>query len=112
MKSFFNNKKGASVILEQVFVVVFGIMILVLVVLVFTTFRDKSIDFIAEKGQKIIYIQVTYLLHSAEVIERKYGNLEKIKDNWPKWVVSLDDIALPAKNGIEHVQAWRLISLL
>lgn len=71
-----------------------------------------EIDFIAEKNQKIIYIQVTYLLHSNEVIQREYGNLEKIKDNWPKWVVSMDDVIFPSKNGIEHVQAWQLMSLL
>ena len=67
-----------------------------------------EIDFVAEKNQEIIYIQVTYLLHSDEVIQREYGNLEKIQDNWPKWVVSLDDVALPAKEGIRHVQAWEL----
>ena len=67
MKSFFNNKKGASVILEQVFVVVFGIMILVLVVLVFTTFRDKSIDFIAENQ----YGLVANSVHSGIVLAAK-----------------------------------------
>ncbi len=67
-----------------------------------------EIDFVAEKNQEIIYIQVTYLLHSDEVIQREYGNLEKIQDNWPKRVVSLDDVALPAKEGIRHVQAWEL----
>lgn len=70
--------------------------------------HQVEIDFVAEKENKIIYIQVTYLLHDEDVIQREYGNLEKIKDHWPKWVVSMDDIALPAKNGIEHVQIWRL----
>ncbi len=67
-----------------------------------------EIDFIAEKEQEIIYIQVTYLLHSEEVIAREYGNLEKINDHWPKWVVSLDDVAFPVRNGIRHVHAWQL----
>ncbi|OGT49076.1 MAG: hypothetical protein A3E82_01515 [Gammaproteobacteria bacterium RIFCSPHIGHO2_12_FULL_38_11] len=67
-----------------------------------------EIDFIAEKNQQIIYLQVAYLLHSDDVILREYGNLEKIKDNWPKWVVSLDDFSFPFKNGIRHVQAWEL----
>lgn len=71
-----------------------------------------EIDFVAEKEKKVIYIQVTYLLHSEDVIEREYGNLEKIKDNWPKWVVSLDDIQLSEKRGIQHIQAWRLSELL
>lgn len=67
-----------------------------------------EIDFIAEKDQQIIYVQVTYLLHSEEVIAREYGNLEKIKDSWPKWVISLDEVNFPVKNGIHHVPAWEL----
>lgn len=70
-----------------------------------------EIDFIAEKNQEKIYIQVTYLLSSDEIIAREYGNLEKIHDHWPKWVVSMDDMQLPAKNGIRHVQAWRFLEI-
>lgn len=73
---------------------------------------NLEIDFVAEKNNKKIYVQVTYMLHSEEVIKREYGNLEKIKDNWPKWVVSMDDIAFPHKNGIEHVQVWKLYEYL
>jgi hypothetical protein len=73
---------------------------------------QREIDFIAEKNQQVIYIQVTYLLYSDEVIAREYGNLEKINDNWPKWVVSLDDVAFPTKEGIRHVHAWELFSML
>jgi hypothetical protein len=71
-----------------------------------------EIDFIAEKEKQIIYIQVTYLLHSEAVIVREYGNLEKIKDSWPKWVVSLDEVSFPVKNGIRHVHAWELMDIL
>ena len=73
---------------------------------------QKEIDFVAEKQQAIIYIQVTYLLHSKTVIQREYGNLEKINDNWPKWVVSLDEVPFPSKQGIEHIPAWRLAEKL
>ena len=66
-----------------------------------------EIDFIAEKEKQIIYI-----LHSDEVIAREYGNLEKIQDNWPKWVVSLDEVAFPVKNGIKQVPAWQLPAML
>lgn len=69
-----------------------------------------EIDFVAEKEQHVIYIQVTYLLHSEEVIMREYGNLEKIKDSWPKWVVSLDEVHFPVKNGIHHIPAWELVN--
>ena len=54
MTMMLENKKGASVILEQVFIVVFGVMILVLVVFVFATVRDKSTDFIAENQYELV----------------------------------------------------------
>lgn len=71
-----------------------------------------EVDFIAEKNQEKIYIQVAYLLSSDEVIAREYGNLEKIHDHWPKWVVSMDDMQFAAKQGIRHVQAWHFLSML
>lgn len=67
---------------------------------------------IEENLLKIFYIQVTYLLQSKEVIEREYGNLEKIKDNWPKIVVSLDEVSFPDRNGIQHVPAWKFATFL
>lgn len=70
---------------------------------------NREIDFIAEKNSERIYIQVAHLLTDETVIEREFGNLEKIKDNHPKLVVSLDDISLGNKSGITHVQAWNWI---
>ena len=70
--------------------------------------HQLEIDFVAEKEGKVTYLQVCYLLHSDEVIRREYGNLEKIKDHWPKWVVSLDEVSFPDKNGIVHIPAWKL----
>ena len=62
---------------------------------------DYEIDFVAYKGSDILYVQVCYLLSSPETIEREFGNLERIKDNYPKYVVSGD---LPdfSRNGIKH----------
>ena len=71
---------------------------------------EDEIDFVAEKDNNVLYIQVTYLLHSDDVIAREYGNLEKIRNHWPKWVVSLDDATFPAKNGIQHIHAWEFSS--
>jgi len=73
---------------------------------------NLEVDFVAEKNQQTIYLQVTYLLHGEDVVEREYGSLEKIKDNWPKWVVSLDDMSFPPKNGILHIPAWDLFKHL
>jgi len=71
-----------------------------------------EIDFVAEKDNEVLYIQVTYLLHSQEIIDREYGNLEKIQDSWPKWVVTLDEVSFPSKAGILHVSAWNLLEKL
>lgn len=70
--------------------------------------QQHEIDFVAIRNQQTIYIQVAYLLHSEEVIKREYGNLEKISDAWPRWVVSLDDVEFAPKNGIKHIPAWKL----
>lgn len=62
---------------------------------------DYEIDFVAYKGSDILYVQVCYLLVSPEKVEREFGNLERIKDNYPKYVISGD---LPdfSRNGIKH----------
>ena len=70
---------------------------------------NREIDFIAEKNDQKMYIQVAHLLTDEKVIEREFGNLEKIKDNYPKLVVSMDDISFGNKSGIQHVQAWNWI---
>ncbi|KAA6332024.1 hypothetical protein EZS27_019424 [termite gut metagenome] len=70
--------------------------------------RDKEIDFVAQKGERIIYIQSAYLLSDEQTIRREYAALEAIPDNYEKMVVSLDDITFPSNNGIQHSQAWKL----
>lgn len=52
---------------------------------------EKEIDFIARKGASTIYVQVTYLLESKNTIEREFGAYEGIKDNFPKYIISLDN---------------------
>lgn len=62
---------------------------------------DYEIDFVSYKGSDTLYVQVCYLLASTETVEREFGNLERIKDNYPKYVISGD---LPdfSRNGIKH----------
>ena len=69
-------------------------------------FREKEVDFVALKDDKILYVQATYLLIDEKTIEREYSPLESITDNYEKIVVSLDDAQLVQKNGIKHVQIW------
>ncbi|HMP29000.1 MAG TPA: ATP-binding protein, partial [Saprospiraceae bacterium] len=56
----------------------------------------KEIDFIAEKEGETYYFQVTFLLSNDQTIEREFGNLLLIDDNYPKYVISKD--ILPSIN--------------
>lgn len=55
--------------------------------------NGKEIDFVAKLGDDIRYIQVTKTITSEETYAREYGNLKLIKDNYPKYVVTMDPIA-------------------
>jgi uncharacterized protein len=70
--------------------------------------NDLEIDFVAQKGGKTIYIQVCYLLSTPKVVEREFGNLLLIKDNYEKLVVSLDDLKFSDYEGIKHIRPWEL----
>lgn len=62
---------------------------------------DLEIDFIAEKQGKKIYIQVAYLLANEETIKREFSVYNSVKDSYPKYVVSMDDLDF-SQNGIIH----------
>lgn len=64
--------------------------------------NDYEIDFICKKNNQKIYIQVTYLLENDETIEREFRPLLMIKDNYPKYVLSMDKTVQP-QNGIKHM---------
>ena len=63
---------------------------------------NLEIDFVCTKGDEKLYIQVAYLLASHETIEREFSSLEKINDNYPKYVISMDEFDM-SRNGIRHI---------
>ena len=63
--------------------------------------KNKEIDFICHDRNEKIYIQVTYLLASEETIDRKFSVYDSISDNFPKYVVSMDELDM-SRNGIKH----------
>ncbi len=65
--------------------------------------RTKEVDFVAQKASEILYVQVAYLLNQPSTIKREFGNLEKIKNNYPKLVVSMDKSSHTTINGIKHL---------
>ncbi len=66
-------------------------------------FENKEIDFIAEKENRKAYFQVTYLLSSSETVDREFSVLRMIKDNYPKYVISLDTVFGSNIDGIHRV---------
>ena len=62
---------------------------------------EKEVDFVAEKGAEKIYVQVAYLMPTAEIREREFSPLEAIDDNFPKYVITMDEIDF-SRNGIVH----------
>lgn len=63
----------------------------------------REVDFVCEKGGERLYIQAAYLIADDKVRGREFGNLLKIKDNFPKMVVSMDDVSGGTEQGIEHI---------
>jgi hypothetical protein len=75
--------------------------------------RNAEVDFVAIRGTQKIYIQATYLLGSDETIRREFGNLNDIRDNYPKYVVSMDPVSgeLPEYPGIHHLHLREFLTM-
>jgi hypothetical protein len=65
---------------------------------------DKEIDFMAEKDGEKLYIQVAYILADANTVKREFDSLLQIEDQFPKYVISMDEgnISAPYK-GIKRL---------
>lgn len=63
--------------------------------------RNAEIDFIAQRGKQKEYFQVCYLLASEETVKREFGAFDSVKDNYPKYVLSLDKFDF-SQDGIIH----------
>lgn len=69
----------------------------------------KEIDFIGTLENEKLYIQVTYLLASPETVEREFSPLKKIGDNYPKYVLSMDNLG---EYNIDGIVRKRIIDFL
>lgn len=63
---------------------------------------DKEIDFVCTRQGERLYVQVCYLLANEEIIEREFSIYDDIADNYPKYVVSMDEFDM-SRNGIKHL---------
>ncbi len=67
--------------------------------------QSSEIDFVCTKpnGEKI-YVQVSYLIVNDETRKREFGNLKKIQDNYPKYVISMTPLITNNDyDGIKHI---------
>ena len=62
----------------------------------------KEIDFVCEKKKEKLYVQVSYLLASEDTVLREFGAYGAIRDNFPKYVVSLDEFDM-SREGVRHM---------
>ncbi len=74
--------------------------------------RGKEIDFVATRGDRVIYVQSCYLFADEQTVNREYSALESVPDNYEKFIVSLDDLLMPNRNGIRHIQAWNFSEVI
>jgi predicted AAA+ superfamily ATPase len=72
-------------------------------------FQNKEIDFVCTRGDEKIYVQVAYLITDEDTRKREFGNLGLVYDNYPKFVVSLDENAGGNIEGIRHVHIREFI---
>ncbi len=63
--------------------------------------KNQEIDFCAQNENGIYYFQVCYLLATDETVDREFGAYTNVNDNYPKFVLSLDNFDF-SRNGIIH----------
>lgn len=63
--------------------------------------QNGEVDFVATKDNKIEYYQITYTLANDEIINREFGSFKMIDDNYPKYVISMDNFDM-SQEGIIH----------
>ena len=72
---------------------------------------EGEIDFVATRQNEKLYIQVTQMITSLDTEEREYARLLAINDNYPKYVLRMDDFAGGNHNGIKtlHIADFLLM---
>lgn len=63
-----------------------------------------EIDFVGTKGTDVVYVQAAYLITEEKTFNREFGNLMPIKDNYPKYVISMTPYMDSSKwQGVIHI---------
>lgn len=62
---------------------------------------EREVDFVCDKRGEKLYVQVAYLLATEDTVKREFGVYDFIRDNYPKYVVTTDELDM-SRNGIKH----------
>lgn len=62
----------------------------------------REIDFVCERKGEKLYIQVCYLLASEDTVRREFEVYDSVRNNYPKYVVSMDEFDM-SRDGIRHM---------
>lgn len=65
--------------------------------------ENSKINFVAEKQGNKIYAQVAYKLENEQTVEREFGNLLSVDDQYLKYVVTMDDFWKESIEGVKHL---------
>ena len=72
---------------------------------------DKEVDFVVKGGDGLIrYVQVAVTVATREKFMQESAVFASIRDNYPKYIITLDDILVPERNGIQIINAIDFMS--
>lgn len=74
--------------------------------------NNQEIDFVAEKDGERIYVQATLTINEEKTLEREFGNLLKIQDNYPKYVVTMDEFDGNSYDGVQCLSLREFLRML
>jgi predicted AAA+ superfamily ATPase len=74
--------------------------------------KDREIDFVAEKKNEKMYIQVTYKMENEKTVMREFEPLLLIKDHYPKYVVSMDNYFKDNIEGVKHIRLFDFLTMV
>lgn len=74
--------------------------------------NSQEIDFVADKEGERIYVQASLTINEQQTLEREFGNLLKIQDNYPKYVVTMDEFEGNSFEGVQCLSLRAFLALL
>lgn len=70
---------------------------------------EWEVDFVAQRGAEKCYIQVAYLTPDKETLDRELRPLRNISDNYPKYLVTMDEIPPSSEEGLHRISIEKFL---